>query len=318
MTEVRTVRRGDLALHTSAEGEGPVILCVHGWPELGHSWRHQVAHFAARGWRVVTLDVRGYGASSKPEAIAAYTLRELAADVAAVAEAWSEAPVVLFGHDWGAPIAYATTLLHPDRVRAVAGLSVPFSPPAEFSFLDLAAQLYPDRFFYQLHFETPGVVEAELEADVRGALRRIYWSLSGDAPRDHWLRERPTTETLLQGIDDPDPFPAWLSEAELDIYVRAFEAGGFRGPVNRYRAQRLDVEQLAAVRGRRIACPACFVGGERDAVRHFVPGGDLYADPGEHCDDFRGATLVPRVGHWVQQEAPEACNAALEHFLGTL
>ena len=318
MATTRFVRNGETALHTVAEGDGPVLLCVHGWPELAWSWRHQVAYFAARGWRVVTMDVRGYGASSKPEAVAAYAMRELAADVAAVAQAWSEGPVVLLGHDWGAPIVYATTLLHPERVRAVAGLSVPYMPPAEFSFLDLAAQLYADRFFYQLWFQTPGVPEAELEADVRGALRRIYWALSGDAPLDHWLRERPPGETLLQGLEDPDPFPSWMSEADLEVYVRAFEAGGFRGPLHRYRAQRLDVEQLAPVRGRTIAQPACFVGGERDAVRHFVPGGDLYADPGAAFEDFRGSTIVPGAGHWVQQEAPDAVNGALETFLAEL
>ncbi|MEE4298476.1 MAG: alpha/beta hydrolase [Pseudomonadales bacterium] len=318
MSTARTVTNGEIRLHTIAEGDGPVILCVHGWPELAWSWRHQQRHFAARGWRVIAMDVRGYGGSSKPEAIDAYTMRELASDVAAVAEACSDEPVVLFGHDWGAPIVYATTLLHPERIRAVAGLSMPFSPPAEFSFLDMAAQLYADRFFYQLYFETPGVVEAEVEADMRGALRRIYYALSGDAPLDHWLRERPATEGLLDGLEDPQPFPAWMSEADLDVYVRAFEAGGFRGPVNRYRAQRLDVEQLAPVRGRSIPQPACFVGGERDAVRHFVPGGDLYADPGAHFEDFRGSTIVPGAGHWVQQEAPAAVNAALAQFLDGL
>jgi pimeloyl-ACP methyl ester carboxylesterase len=315
MTETRTVRNGDVELNTIAEGEGPVILCVHGWPELSYSWRHQQRHFAERGWRVVAMDVRGYGESSKPEGIEAYTMREIASDVAAVAAAWSDEPVVLFGHDWGAPIVYATTLLHPERVRAVAGLSVPYSPFSEISFLDLAEQIYGDRFFYQLYFEEPGVVEAEVEADLRGALRRIYHALSGDAPQDTWLRDRPNTETLLEGLEDPDPFPAWMSEADLHVYVRAFEAGGFRGPINRYRAQRLDVEQLAPIRGKTIPQPACFIGGERDAVRHFVPGGDLYEDPGAALDDFRGATIIPGVGHWVQQEAPEAVNAALEAFL---
>jgi pimeloyl-ACP methyl ester carboxylesterase len=312
----RTVRNGAVELHTSAHGDGPVILCVHGWPELAHSWRHQVRHFAGRGWRVVTMDERGYGESSRPEPVEAYTLRELCADVAAVAGAWSEEPVILFGHDWGAPIVHHTALLHRERVRAVAGLSVPYAPPGEQSFVELAAQLYAGRFFYQLYFQRPGVAEAELEADVRGALRRIYYSLSGDAPLDDWIRERPATDTLLQGLVDPDPFPSWMTPEDLDVYVRAFEAGGFRGPIHRYRAQALDVPQLAAYRGRTLAQPTCFIGGERDPIRHFVPGvEDLYADPGAALDDFRGSTIVPGAGHWVQQEAPEAVNAALERFL---
>ena len=109
-----------------------------------------------------------------------------------------------------------------------------------------------------------------------------------------------------------------MSEADLDVYVRAFEAGGFQGPINRYRAQRLDVAQLEPVRGKRIPQPACFIGGERDAVRHFIPGGDFYAEPGAHFDDFRGSTIIPGVGHWVQQEAPAAVNVALERFLSGL
>ena len=314
----RMVENGAVALRTVAEGEGPVILCVHGWPELAYSWRHQQAYFAARGYRVVTFDLRGYGGSSKPDAVEAYTLRSLASDVAAVAAAYSDEPVVLFGHDWGAPVAYTTTLLHADRVRAIAGLSVPFLPPSEASFLDMAEQVYGDRWFYQLYFQQPGVVEAEVEADLRRALRGIYHTLSGDTPRDAWLRDRPATETLLEGLIQPETQPAWLSEADLDVYVRAFAAGGFRGPINRYRAQRLDVAELAAVHGATIAQPACFVAGDADAVRDFIPGVDLYADPGAACDDFRGATIIPGAGHWVQQEAPAAVNEALERFLASL
>lgn len=313
-----SVNNGAITLNTFAQGEGPVILCVHGWPELWYSWRHQMDYFAARGFRVVAMEVRGYGASSKPHAIDAYTMRELASDVAAVARSYSDDPVILFGHDWGAPIVYNTTLLYPESIRAVAGLSVPYMPPGPGSFLDMARQIYAERFFYQLYFQDEGRVEAEVEADFRTALRKIYFSLSGDAPVDDWLRVRPNTETLLQGMQDPDPFPSWMTEADLQVYVDAFEAGGFRGPINRYRAQRFDPEQLESIHAKTIVQPACFIGGERDAVRHFIPGGDLYADPGVALDDFRGSTIIPGIGHWVQQEAPEATNAALDAFVSGL
>jgi pimeloyl-ACP methyl ester carboxylesterase len=316
--EFRTLQNADVRLRVALEGEGPVILCVHGWPELWYSWRHQLAHFSSRGYTLAAMDVRGYGGSSKPSEIAAYSMIELAGDVAAVARQLSETPVVLFGHDWGAPIVYNTALLHPDAVRAVAGLSVPYMPPSAVSVIDLLNEVYKDRFFYQVYFQEPGVVEAELEADVRRALRKIYYALSGDAPQDKWLEEKPRDARLLDGMEDPDPFPAWLSDADMQVYVEAFEAGGFRGPINRYRAQRLDAEQLAAVHGKSLAQPTCFIGGEKDAVRHFIPGGDLYADPGATCEDFRGSTIVPGAGHWVQQEAPEATNQALEHFLRDL
>ena len=103
--------------------------------------------------------------------------------------------------------------------------------------------------------------------------------------------------------------------ADLAVYVDAFTAGGFRGPINRYRAQVHDPQQLSSIRGRAITQPACFIGGARDAVRHFIPGGDLYADPGAALEDFRGSSIIDGVGHWVQQEAPEQTNQALENFL---
>ncbi|MXW52271.1 MAG: alpha/beta hydrolase [Gammaproteobacteria bacterium] len=309
------VENGGVNLRVASQGEGPVILCVHGWPELWYSWRHQMAFFAERGHRVAAMDVRGYGGSSKPHAIAAYTLRELAADVAAVARHLSDEPVILLGHDWGAPIVYASALLHPGAVRAVAGLSVPFTPPGPHSFLDQAERRFANRFFYQIYFQEEGVAEAELEADIPAALRQIYFALSGDAPADLWLQERPATETLLQRLEDPDPFPGWMTPQDLATYADAFKAGGFRGPLNRYRAQRLDPEQLTAVHGQRLQQPTCFIAGERDLVRHFAPSGDLYAWADAAADDFRGTTIVPGAGHWVQQEAPEAVNQALGAFI---
>ena len=310
-----TVTNGEVSLRVAVQGDGPVILCVHGWPELWYSWRHQVAYFAERGHRVAAMDVRGYGGSSKPHAIAAYTLRELASDVAAVARHLSPEPVILLGHDWGAPIVYASALLHPGAVRAVAGLSVPFTPPGPQSFLDQAERLFGNRFFYQIYVQEEGVAEAELEADIPAALRQIYFALSGDAPADLWLQERPATETLLQRLEDPDPFPGWMSPEDLATYADAFKAGGFRGPLNRYRAQRLDPEQLTAVHGQRLQQPTCFIAGERDLVRHFAPNGDLYDWADAAADDFRGTTIVPGAGHWVQQEAPEAVNQALDAFV---
>jgi pimeloyl-ACP methyl ester carboxylesterase len=312
------VRNGDVELEVISSGSGPLILCVHGWPELAHSWRHQISCFSNRGYQVAALNVRGYGNSSNPEAVAAYTMRELAGDVAAVARALSPDPAILFGHDWGAPIVYHTALLHPQQIRAVAGLSVPYAPGSGVSSLDLWRALYPDRFFYQLAIEPPGRVEAEMAADIGAGLRKIYFALSGNAPLDEWLKHKPADAGLLEGLVDPEPFPEWMSEDDLQIYTSAFAHSGFHGPFNRYRAQRLDAEELTDIQGAGIRQPCCFICGEKDAVRHFIPGGDLFADPGAACEDFRGATLIPGIGHWVQQEAPEATNVALQSFLQTL
>ncbi len=312
-----TVRNGDIDLNVAVEGEGPLILCVHGWPELWYSWRHQIAYFSARGYKVAAMDVRGYGDSTKPQPVAAYTLRELASDVAAVVDALGGGKAILFGHDWGAPVVWTTSVLHPERITAVAGLSVPYMPSAGGPPLpEIMKEIYAGRFFYQVYFQNEGVPEAELDADPRVSLRKIYYALSGDAPLNTWIAEKPADAKLLDGMVDPDPYPAWMSEADLDVYAEAYAKGGFRAPINRYRAQYIDaVELSSALAGRLVTQPATFIGGERDAVRAFFPGMDLYAEPGAACADFRGATIIPRAGHWVQQEAPAETNAALENFL---
>jgi pimeloyl-ACP methyl ester carboxylesterase len=312
------VHNGSVALNVAVKGEGRLILCVHGFPELWYSWRHQIDRFSARGYKVAALDVRGYGGSSKPAQISAYSLTNLAADVAAVIDRLGNGAAILFGHDWGAPIVWNTALLYPEKVTAVAGLSVPYVPRGEVSFIKLARSVYAGRFFYQLYFQDEGVAEAELESDVPTALRKLYFAASGDAPLNALLTDKLAGARLLDGMTDPSPFPAWMSEAELTMYADAFRAGGFRGPLNRYRAQEIDFVDLADYAGKPVTQPSCFIAGERDPVRRFIPGIDLYQIAGAACSDFRGSTIVPRVGHWVQQEAPDATNAALDAFLAQI
>lgn len=318
--EFTTVRNGEISINVAVEGEGPLILCVHGWPELWYSWRHQIAHFAPLGFKVAAMDVRGYGDSSKPQPVAAYTMREIAGDVAAVIDAVGGGQAILVGHDWGAPIVWNTSLLHADKVRAVAGLSVPYTPRGEVSFLSFARQVYAGKFFYQVYFQDEGVAEAEFERDVRDALRRIYYSASGDfrAESAGAFMAKAADAGFLDGLPDPQPFPGWMTEADLYVFTAAFEKSGFRGPLNRYRAQDIDFAELEPFKGKPIIQPACFIAGERDPVRRFVPGHDLYANAGAHLADFRGTTIIPEVGHWVQQEAPEATNRALEAFVTSL
>jgi pimeloyl-ACP methyl ester carboxylesterase len=313
-----TVRNGEVELNVAVAGKGPLILCVHGWPELWYSWRHQLSHFAARGYTVAAMDVRGYGRSSRPQAVEAYTLHCLADDVAAVTNRLGGGKAILLGHDWGAPIVWTTAVLYPGLITAVAGLSVPFIPVSNVPFSELAQEIYADRFFYQTYFQPEGIAEAELEADIPASLRKIYFALSGDAPLNTWLARKPADAKLLDGMVDPQPFPAWMSAEDLQVYADAFNGNGFRGPLNRYRAQRLDPAELADIKGKPVTPPSFFVAGERDVVRSFIPGTDLYADPGAACSDFRGSAIIPRAGHWVQQEAPAETNAALERFLDGL
>ncbi len=142
------VTNGDITLRVEVTGDGPTVLCVSGWPELAGSWHNQVEFLSSHGYRVAALDVRGYGGSSVPTEVERYTLKELTGDVAAVFSALSDEPIVLVGHDWGAPIVWNTAIRHPDRVRAVAGLSVPHIPARGMSLIDVFDQVYAGRFFY--------------------------------------------------------------------------------------------------------------------------------------------------------------------------
>ena len=176
------------------------------------------------------------------------------------------------------------------------------------------------RFFYQLYFQDEGVAEAEFEADIRTALRTVYFNASGDRnPADTQARApKDPDANYLSGLSNPDPFPDWLTDEDLDYYVEAFMESGFRGPLNRYRAQQRDWELLPELSELTISQPSYFIAGSLDPVRNFIPGADMYENPGSFCADFRGATIIDGEGHWVQQEAPEAVNRALLGFLGQI
>jgi len=315
-----TVSNGDIDINVAVEGTGPLILCIHGWPELWYSWRHQMSHFGARGYTVAAMDVRGYGGSSKPHPIDSYTLRNLCGDAAAVIDELGDGSAIVLGHDWGAPIAWNTARLHADKVSAVCGLSVPYFPTTSENPLERWRGLYGDnnKFFYQSYFEAEGVAEAELEADSLRSIRMIYYGASGDAASGPFMAEKPADATMLEGMIDPDPFPAWCSDEDLAVYADAMAAGGWRGPLNRYRAQPLDAADIGNMADPNLDQPAAFIGGEHDVVRKFSADVDPYDFAAVACNDFRGTTIVSGAGHWVQQEAPDATNAALAAFFDTL
>ena len=309
-----------ISVRAAVEGSGPLVVMVHGFPELWYSWRHQIQPIADAGFRVVAPDVRGYGESDKPHPIDAYDMVALTNDVVGLIDALGEDQAILVGHDWGAPICWNTAALHPDRIAAVAGLSVPFFQRAAVPSTDQWRALYGEGFFYQLYFQDEGVAEAAFETDVRTALRKIYYTISGDGEHAplHSLSSPEPVADMLGTMVDPDPFPSWMTEADLDYYTEAFQQGGFRGPLNRYRAQGRDWELLPQLSQLQVQQPSCFIAGSLDPVRTFVPGADLYAAAGASCTDFRGSTIIEGEGHWIQQEAPVEVNRALLSFLAGL
>lgn len=316
--EFERITTNGVRLRCVVEGDGPLAIMVHGWPESWYSWRHQIEPVCKAGYRVVVPEVRGYGESDAPAAIEAYDMENMIADILGLVDHFGEKQAVLIGHDWGAPIVWNTTALHPERVRAVAALSVPYSPRGNISSMALWRQLYPDRFFYQLYFQEPGVAEAEFEADIRTALRKIYYSGSGEAPNGLFDAKKNPGARMLDDIPSPAVLPAWLSEDDLDYYTAQFSKSGFRGSLNRYRNQDRDWENLTRLAKARITRPACFIAGSRDAVLRFVPGVDLVENMKRWVDDLRTCEIIDGAGHWIQQERAQEVNALLLGFLGTL
>jgi pimeloyl-ACP methyl ester carboxylesterase len=175
----RFVETNGIRMHVVEQGEGPLVLLCHGWPESWYSWRHQIRDLAAAGYRVVAPDQRGYGQTDAPQAVEQYTILHLVGDMVGLLDALGAPTAVIAGHDWGAPVAWNCALMRPDRFPAVIGMSVPYSPRGPISPIQGLKLLAGENFFYILYFQEPGVAEAELEADVRAALRRIYYSASG-------------------------------------------------------------------------------------------------------------------------------------------
>ncbi|ANK83085.1 MAG: epoxide hydrolase [Rhizobiales bacterium NRL2] len=313
----RQVPTNGIELRVATLGDGPLVLMVHGFPESWYSWRHQMKPIAELGFTAAAVDVRGYGGSDKPHPVEAYRLEEITADIAGVADALGGGSAILIGHDWGAPIVWNTALLHPEKIRGVAGLSVPYMPMGERSFIDVVRAAFTDRgrFFYQVYFQDEGVAEAELEADVRASLRRFCYAISGDAPDGTWPVDKPHGAALLERLPDPDPFPAWLTDADIDYYVAEFERSGFRGPLNRYRNHRADHAFLRPHAKTPIVQPSLFIGGTRDLVLKMLPGVDMVAMMRPNLPGLRGARLLDGIGHWTQQEAPDEVNELLTGWL---
>ena len=263
-------------------------------------------------------DVRGYGGSDQPPNIEDYTMETMAADFRGLADVLSpDAPAVIIGHDWGAPMAWNTALIHPDRFRAVAGLSVPHSPQGKRNILDVTQESFIDKgkFFYLHYFQEPGVAEAEFEGDVEKAIKTMYFGWSGDAPDKYWHNNKPVDAKMFDHIDAvPDTPPDWFTHEDAAYYIAEFERAGFRGALHRYRNFQTDNRFLRSLPSQIISQPALFIGGRKDPALVMFP-----ADPTEAMkpafDDLRGVHMLEGVGHWTQQEAPDAVNRLLLDFV---
>ncbi|MEC3918317.1 alpha/beta fold hydrolase [Nocardia sp. CDC160] len=289
-----SVAANGIELKVVEHGTGvPVVFC-HGFPELGFSWRHQVFALAEAGFRTLTPDMRGYGGSSRPERIDQYDMLTVCGDLVGLLDAYGLEDAIFVGHDWGASVVWHLAREHPDRVRAVAGLSVPATPRASGPpTAIMRSRLGED--FYMIWFQEPGVADEVLDADVRRTLLQ-----------DDIL----SAQNFLDTHKPLPPLPEWLTPAEFDYYVEAFTATGFTGGLNYYRNLDRTWERTAHLEGVKIGQPSLFIAGSTDPVIQFTPIQKMSAV----LSDLRGSIILEGAGHWIQQQRPEEVNAALIDF----
>jgi epoxide hydrolase A/B len=307
----RLIETNGITLRVVVEGDGPLLLLLHGFPQCWYLWRHQIDKLVAAGYQVAVPDQRGYGGSDKPAEIEAYDGKTLVADAIGIADALGHETFTLVTHDFGAVLGWDIAFLHPDRVTAVFALSV---PPIRIQADVTRQEDVGDNFFYVVYFQEPGVAEAELNADVRKSLRMLHYAVSGDAPAGLYLQPKPASSKLLDGLIDPDPLPSWLSEEDLDVYCEAY-ADGFRGPINWYRSYR-GSELARAPEHAVITQPCHLMVGSKDPA--FVILADAFTSVEHNVTNLRGNRVLDGAGHWLPLERTREVNSALLSFLRDL
>jgi epoxide hydrolase A/B len=318
----RTVETNGIHMHYAEQGTGPLVLLCHGFPESWYSWRHQLPALAEAGFRAVAPDMRGYGQTDAPQEIDRYTLLHLVGDMVGLLDALGIESAVIAGHDWGAPVAWYSALLRPDRFRGVIGLSVPYLPRGPVPPTTIMPQT-EEALFYQLYFQQPGIAEAELERDPHATVRTLLYSASGDAGHGAWAADGPVGMVsrkggLLTGMTNPSSLPGWLVESDINTYAGAFAGTGFRGGLNWYRNIDRNWELLAAFAGSRVTVPALYIAGDRDIVVRLPGMRQLTANLAMLVPQLRDTIMLPGCGHWTQQERSAEVNEAIIRFLRDL
>lgn len=313
------IEANGLRHHVAEQGDGPLVLLCHGFPETAHAWRHQLDALAHAGFHAVAPDLRGYGLSQCPTDVGHYTTLDVVGDLVSLIDAFGDRDAVVVGNDWGSTIAWQAALLRPDRFRAIAALGVPMMGRAPM----LPSSLFPHNdqaWFYTHYFAEPGLTESELEHDVATSLRKIYYSASGnvgkrDANSPNPFGMIPRGGGLLDSLVDPGVLPAWLPSADLDEFVSAFRTSGFRGGLNYYRNLDRNWEIQASFEGLHVDVPALYLVGESDTGLAIPGMREVIEAMPTIVPNLRRSIVVPTAGHWLQQEAPDVVNAALIEFL---
>jgi pimeloyl-ACP methyl ester carboxylesterase len=286
---------------------------IHGFPELWYSWRHQLPALADAGYRAIAPDLRGYGDTDFTPDPKDYRTANICADIAGMLDALGEERCVIAGHDWGGFHIWQFALRYPERTAAVIGLNTPYSgvvrdiPPTKAMQVTFGEG---DRGYYMLYFQKPGQAEAELEADVRGNLAKMFHPYT--RAQDLW------TFATVGGdgsgvMTRIKPGSSFLTEEELDVYATAFERTGFTGGLNWYRGIDHSWEDQRALTNHNIDVPVLMITAENDLILR-----PEHAEPMKQWIPNLRIELVRSCSHWTQQERPAEVNRLMLEFLGGL
>lgn len=292
-------------------GQGVPIIFCHGFPELAFSWRHQLKACEAAGRWAIAPDQRGYGLSSKPDAVDAYDIDQLTADMAGLLDHLGVEKAIFCGHDWGGIVVWQMPLIHPDRVAGVIGLNTPFMPraPAD-PIAIMRARFGPD--MYIVWFQNPDEPEAVLGADTT---RTMAFFMRKPAAQPVTVPPDASGSTfafkdLLRNWDGVTGGEPLLTPDELAVFAEAFRAGSFFGPVSWYRNFTRNWERAETLPTRIDGLPCLMITAELDAV--------LPPSAADHMAGFIGdleTVMVAGSGHWTQQEKPDEVNALILGWL---
>jgi pimeloyl-ACP methyl ester carboxylesterase len=306
-TQYRMVTTNGIAMQIAEQGEGPLVLLCHGWPELGFSWRHQLPVLAAAGYRAVAPDLRGYGRTDAPEEVDAYSILHLVGDLVGLVAALGETRAALIGHDWGATLTWAAAMMRPDLFPAIAILSVPHRSRGPARPLEMLQKQGITNLYWQ-YFQRPGVAEAEFERDVEYSLRSGF-----------------DFRALLMFLKDgfgflgdpaiPRAWPDWISKQDAAQFVESYRRTGFRGGLNWYRNIDRNWELTAPWQGALIHQPTLFIAGVNDPMISGPIGEPAMKQLPQIVPGLKRQLLIEGAGHWIQQERPQEVNEALLGFL---
>ncbi|XP_071720993.1 epoxide hydrolase 3-like isoform X2 [Rutidosis leptorrhynchoides] len=293
------IKVNGINMHYAEIGEGPVVLFIHGFPELWYTWRHQMLFISSKGYRCIAPDLRGFGDTDAPLEHTSYTALHIVGDLVCLLDSLELDKVYLVGHDWGAIISWYLCLFRPDRIKALVNMSVVYNPrnpwvkPVKYM-----RHVYGDDF-YICRFQVKFVY-----IHILFFISFKYLILVGKRFANSF---------------NPPPYtiPSWFTEKDLDYFASKYRATGFRGPFNYYRCFDLNWELCAAWTGSKINVPTKFLVGDIDLTYNF-PGIKKYIEGGgfkRSVPSLKEVVVMEGVGHFLNQEKPQEISNHIYDFI---